>query len=532
MKPLKHLAVLFALALVAFSCNDNPIYNLEDVPLVDTNYDSIVIDTTSIAIFSADGSQSVKGLAADGAAVVRLVVTFDTLLQPSELKITPTYEVFGVLSEDAILDEGETSSITIALTAEHYSEGGVTLYLISEEEQPESLSKSSSTEIGYMLQIKNLIGTEELAFSVEVVRPGAIFAHGFASYPETFDPMFGYINAKGIYREGGLYALDYTETSLSEYEVNKEVVRDAIDHTKAEMLADGYVCEKFALVGHSMGGVLIRLYLQSSYDDVPYRDDILKLITIDTPHTGTQLADFGIALSEKYPDSPLAIVGEIGAIVDFQTDSDATLNYLNGESLNRAVVPTHVLTATFGDMMSLLSMISDGLYLEALLVYLVQELLTNNIYGEDNDLIVPVSSQQCGVVDGFRYDYVTSYSGEWHSSVHTTEAAADDIMTLLDTPSYFDTCFTTAGFNPERLYYNDDSHSGVQFTEMSYDAITSLGLQNLLVVDFDSLGGILYMAYSEDGEVLTSGESSDEVEASYLFAVDGSTEQLYYCSLK
>ncbi len=532
MKPLKHLAALFALALVAFSCNDNTIYSLEDVPLGGTDSDSIVVDTTSVSIYTADGSQIVKGLAADGASIVRIVVTFDTLLKPSQLKIIAKGEEFGVLSEDMVLDDSDSPSITVALTAEHYSQGGVTLYLISEEEQPQSLSMVSSTELAYLLQLNNLIGTEELAFGVEVVRPGAIFAHGFASGPETFDPMFGYINAKGIYNGSGLYALDYSETSLSEYVVNKSVVRDAIDYTKAAMLSDGYVCEKFAMIGHSMGGVLIRLYLQSSYDDIPYRDDILKLITIDTPHTGTQLADFGVALSEKYPDSPLAVVGEIGAIIDFQTDSDATLVDLNGESLNRAVVPTHVLTGSFGDTMSLVSMISEGKYFEALLIYLVQELLISNIYGEANDLIVPLSSQQCGMEDGFRYDYVTAYSGEWHCSVHTTEAAADDVMALLDTPSTFDSSFTTVGFNPERIYYNDDSHAGVQLTEISYDTVTSLGLQNLLVVDFDSLGNVLYMGYSEEGEVLTSGEGSEDVEASYLFAVNPSTEELYYCSLR
>jgi pimeloyl-ACP methyl ester carboxylesterase len=48
--------------------------------------------------------------------------------------------------------------------------------------------------------------------------------------------------------------------------------------------------EKVRLVGHSAGGLVARVYLQSALPGVKYRGDVDRLITIGTPHLGSALA--------------------------------------------------------------------------------------------------------------------------------------------------------------------------------------------------------------------------------------------------
>ena len=70
--------------------------------------------------------------------------------------------------------------------------------------------------------------------------------------------------------------------------------------SKEALIKIGYKVKKIDIVGHSMGGNLIRLYLQS--DD--YKFDIHKLITLNTPHSGTQLANealFTIIKTSPHP---------------------------------------------------------------------------------------------------------------------------------------------------------------------------------------------------------------------------------------
>ena len=43
------------------------------------------------------------------------------------------------------------------------------------------------------------------------------------------------------------------------------------------------LASRYILVGHSMGGVVSREYVQGNF----YNDDIDKIITLDSPHEGT-----------------------------------------------------------------------------------------------------------------------------------------------------------------------------------------------------------------------------------------------------
>jgi pimeloyl-ACP methyl ester carboxylesterase len=61
------------------------------------------------------------------------------------------------------------------------------------------------------------------------------------------------------------------------------------------------------IVGHSMGGIAGRVYTTSAFQDVRYRGDVRKLITMGTPHLGTDLAfRMGALTGSIAPFIPLA----------------------------------------------------------------------------------------------------------------------------------------------------------------------------------------------------------------------------------
>jgi len=67
---------------------------------------------------------------------------------------------------------------------------------------------------------------------------------------------------------------------------------------------------KVRIVGHSAGGLVARVYLQSALPGVAYRHDVDRLITLNTPHLGSALAshwgDFlGTRATSIKPESPL-----------------------------------------------------------------------------------------------------------------------------------------------------------------------------------------------------------------------------------
>jgi hypothetical protein len=80
---------------------------------------------------------------------------------------------------------------------------------------------------------------------------------------------------------------------------------------------------KVAIVAHSAGGVVARSYLQGALPGIRYEGDVSLLLTIGTPHFGTDLAkhfgDFlGTRATALKPDSPL--LAELNEKLDLPTD--------------------------------------------------------------------------------------------------------------------------------------------------------------------------------------------------------------------
>ncbi|NTX12761.1 choice-of-anchor A family protein [Myxococcus sp. CA056] len=140
---------------------------------------------------------------------------------------------------------------------------------------------------------------------------------------------------------------------------NVDVVSKAVDEALTEHRHDNVAVTQVDVIGHGMGGLMARKFV----DRTDYHDDsnlgkgyFNRLITVNTPHLGTRIADEVVRMRTSLNASEMTAVrnmlrnfgvkidgAEGGAIDDLVTQSP-TIN-----SIQTTVVPSHVLVGTGGN---------------------------------------------------------------------------------------------------------------------------------------------------------------------------------------
>lgn len=105
----------------------------------------------------------------------------------------------------------------------------------------------------------------------------ALFVHGFMAHGAVFSPLREHVE-----RVTGRSTSEVSYGPLERFEVVAERVATAIRAMPTD--------RPIAVVGHSLGGLLLRWAIQEL--DVGHRVD--RLVTLATPHAGTSAANIGI----------------------------------------------------------------------------------------------------------------------------------------------------------------------------------------------------------------------------------------------
>lgn len=137
-------------------------------------------------------------------------------------------------------------------------------------------------------------GSASVAKSIGISRPGVIILHGLNDSSETFQPMKEYLENSGQFISSQIFTVDYSKTNTSSFDDNtkkNEVVKKGLKNLSDSLLHVGIASTKYDMVGHSMGGILERLYNQEI--DNKHTN---KLITLNTPHFGAPLGNVAPAL--------------------------------------------------------------------------------------------------------------------------------------------------------------------------------------------------------------------------------------------
>jgi pimeloyl-ACP methyl ester carboxylesterase len=248
------------------------------------------------------------------------------------------------------------------------------------------------------------------------------------------------------YRDKKLFTIDFYSDRAGSFDRN--LVNDTgIAHKSAELSAvirevariNGST--KVIVVGHSLGGLAARSYVQSfaSIDDttfVSYVDNVAQIITIDTPHNGANsLASFNIGVSPIFScmaessrdKGDLVAHGEF--LKTLNNENDTANNPSVPVALRRLYKPA----------------IPDGV--KTVAVYSWNDILTNA--PADGDGVVPMESQRLTVRSPYNaqgYGYVTDYPhpirdyygpppelAKLHIDIHERADTADLVRRLVGT---------------------------------------------------------------------------------------------------
>jgi pimeloyl-ACP methyl ester carboxylesterase len=260
-----------------------------------------------------------KGAVADG--VTRLLLRAD-VSGPCRMSVA----VDGVSGEkeDGILRSidglQEGSSITVDSAATSRGEKVFCVYQAPEDfvrlSHAEEDKRASERALSLKVRMESFDGAllQESTIDLRVVRPPVVLVHGLWDGPETWVDIAGSMTASvpGL----KIIRVDYEKTNARSLKANEEWINKYIVDGDEKIVSvrrllrdDGIAMAQADVIGHSMGGLLARIYAGSDDEEFYYRKnnfyrgDIHKLFTLDSPHRGSFLADVATDQILKGPDS-------------------------------------------------------------------------------------------------------------------------------------------------------------------------------------------------------------------------------------
>ncbi len=141
--------------------------------------------------------------------------------------------------------------------------------------------------------------------SISVVRAGVVLLHGLFSDENCFDDLKSDLVGSGCYETYQIDNEGYKATNSEAFSINKDVPYQRAKQLFNQLLKEKIVSTSYDFVGHSMGGILARLYAQEGKENI-----VRRIITLNTPHGGSQ---FGTLITQQ-------VVPKMKDIIDFNNE--------------------------------------------------------------------------------------------------------------------------------------------------------------------------------------------------------------------
>jgi pimeloyl-ACP methyl ester carboxylesterase len=128
--------------------------------------------------------------------------------------------------------------------------------------------------------------------SLQIYLPPVVTVHGIWSSSGTWLALQNYLSMSGYPspRTSGVNNVNYSDINTLAFfddRTQTRLQRSVLD-TLGEVRARGIAARKVDLVGHSMGGLISRYFVERSGGDTQVR----KIVTVATPHFGSPLANY------------------------------------------------------------------------------------------------------------------------------------------------------------------------------------------------------------------------------------------------
>ena len=450
--------------------------------------------------------KSMNGVTADGTS--QIFIPIEENLSPSDFSI-----ILTINGEPASIETAGFANQAIQKMPN--GEKGI-IYTAPKTFDESCMSNSYIVELTFdMINENGLTNIGRMPIEIEVHRPGLLMVHGLNSSSECWSAMQNDLLQSGLYRSAQINNINYSSSNLSSFDYNTheaKVLEKGVKSMHNNLINNGIVSSKYDMIGHSMGGVLIRKYAQE-VDGAA--DMVNSIITVNTPHHGSQLANIGMYV-ERIGSNYLSFLKPFidyvtlqSAIYDLQIDG-AAIKKLNQK--NCSGIPVHVISSTIEDIDELYSRdirqenvnyssedISNSLgniieVIEAPTEGNMKGALENFyklIYSDKSDGIVSLSSQQgglsglCATNNIGQIDFsLPAPMWSWaHHCLNTKwDVTMNDIKALL-CASKQGNGFTTGGFKyPLSAYSNTSDLGSLTFAEPqagSFIKLSSLNTSDL-----------------------------------------------------
>ncbi len=276
----------------------------------------------------------------------------------------------------------------------------------------------------------------EVVRPLTLVRPPLVWVHGLCSAPASW--LLSLVGDSRFVSE----LVDYRTSNAHDFDTNAPRIRTHVDRALERLrgMHGGTAATQVDVVGHSMGGILPRLHVGSGDYRRPAnfnRGDVHKLITLNTPHAGSPLADLATAaqgvgnplpvtlalrIAMACPDIPL---GPPSAMDDLRVGSSALA------ALPATPVPSHAVAGVGG---------SDGSLEEVVgwvgavwrLLFALPFVPADPFEGLDHDGVVSLQSQLGGIGVA---NSILGGTESIHTRVTASGSYAAEIEELLAAPA-------------------------------------------------------------------------------------------------
>ena len=264
-----------------------------------------------------------------------------------------------------------------------------------------------------------------------------VMLHGLWARGSFFNDMADELKAGPAIMDELVNIKDYSATNAAHFSENIPVVTSGVNEALKAATAAGFSAGKVTLIGHSMGGILSRLYAQTEGSALIY-----KLITINTPHSGSQIAD--LVSSPKWYGAILRNIINLtgrspyaGAVEDLKTSGTAIFDLNSGT--NCANIPCHAISSfvtspeqEIGNVLHITNKFGSSL------IGISQMLFGNNqsslstffqnlFSSEPYDMIVSLPSQEAGLSG----NHVSQFSDISHGYTLGDTPVTNKIISLL-----------------------------------------------------------------------------------------------------
>lgn len=401
-----------------------------------------------------DAKVRVKGLVADGASSVYIeAIKIPEKASSYSFKIYSEYSGYNITGyvnkPYGYISELKNNS----------------LYYFSPTEYPKDAPQEF--QVAGELRLFDSKGLEiaSIDTTISIIRPPVLFVHGLNDNGTCFSKFTNsLLKETDKYYDYQIRRADYAESNNDFFYNNLNVVGDNLKSVFLDLLAHGYIGSKADIIGHSMGGILARLHVQYVSDK-----DVHKLITLNTPHSGSQGANL-IMGNNLVGYASEFLFKKYDAINDLQVGSEAIEKYLNDAASLKKMerIPIYAVTTTSSLQKDDLGFIKNNKWYKIIeigavfnavtsgIVLTVESLPTiinnfaNSLYQQSSDFVVSLPSQQGGILETFNVD--GNLSNTNHMISPKNENVDSKLLELLLKPES-SPMFCKTGFKPDPLTY-------------------------------------------------------------------------------